>query len=293
MEDLTDVYNDLIMEHSMNSYNKKKLENADYSEIGHNPNCGDEITLELKLNGDKIEDMAFSGHGCAISQASTSIMIDTLRGKTIEEAKEIIKTFIEPPIDNNNYLLIDEQSKEAALVDCSAVDSKINDALSEAGAELKYILLTHGHFDHIGAVDDLVNKYQCSVYLHERDYNCFYDDDINLSNYSKPLNMQAKITLVKDFIECAGFKIQFLNLPGHTHGSCFVIFQDHHIIFSGDVIFKGAVGRYDFPNSSLEETIASIEKIKGISGNYLIYPGHGPSTTLDDEKRNNPYLNRV
>ena len=95
MEDLTDVYNDLIMEHSMNSYNKKKLEGADYSEMGHNPNCGDEITLELKLNGNKIEDMAFTGHGCAISQASTSIMIDTLRGKTIEEAKEIIKTFIE------------------------------------------------------------------------------------------------------------------------------------------------------------------------------------------------------
>ena len=95
MEDLTDVYNDLIMEHSMNSYNKKKLEKADYSEIGHNPNCGDEITLELKLNENKIEDMAFTGHGCAISQASTSIMIDTLRGKTIEEAKEIIKTFIE------------------------------------------------------------------------------------------------------------------------------------------------------------------------------------------------------
>lgn len=95
MEDLTDVYNELIMEHSMNSYNKKKLEKADYSERGHNPNCGDEITLELKLNGDIIEDMAFTGHGCAISQASTSIMIDTLKGKTINEAKEIIKTFIE------------------------------------------------------------------------------------------------------------------------------------------------------------------------------------------------------
>ena len=64
------------------------------SEIGHNPNCGDEITLELKLNDNIIEDMAFSGHGCAISQASTSIMIDTLKGKTIEEAKEIIATFI-------------------------------------------------------------------------------------------------------------------------------------------------------------------------------------------------------
>ena len=95
MEDLSDVYNELIMENSMNSYNKKKLENADFCEIGHNPNCGDEITLQLKIDGDKIQDMAFSGHGCAISQASTSIMIDTLKGKTIEEAKEIIKTFIE------------------------------------------------------------------------------------------------------------------------------------------------------------------------------------------------------
>ena len=95
MDELTDIYNELIMEHSMNSYNKKKLENADYCEVGHNPNCGAEIALQFILNGDKIEDMAFSGHGCAISQSSTSIMIDTLKGKTIEEAKEIIKTFIE------------------------------------------------------------------------------------------------------------------------------------------------------------------------------------------------------
>lgn len=95
MDDLTDVYNELIMEHSMNSYNKKKLSCADFCEIGHNPNCGDEIELEIKMNGDIIEDMAFSGHGCAISQASTSIMIDTLKGKTVDEAKDIIKTFIE------------------------------------------------------------------------------------------------------------------------------------------------------------------------------------------------------
>ena len=95
MEDLTDIYNDLIMEHSMNSYNKKKLENATCSQMGHNPNCGDEIEIQIKLNGNVIEDMAFTGHGCAISQASTSIMIDTLKGKTIEEAKEIIATFID------------------------------------------------------------------------------------------------------------------------------------------------------------------------------------------------------
>jgi nitrogen fixation NifU-like protein len=94
MDELTDVYNDLIMEHSMNSYNKKELKDATYSELGHNPNCGDEINLQIKLNGDIIEDMAFTGHGCAISQASTSVMIDVLKGKTVTEAKEIIETFI-------------------------------------------------------------------------------------------------------------------------------------------------------------------------------------------------------
>lgn len=92
---MEDIYNDLIMEHSMNSYNKKELEEATYSEMGHNPSCGDEIKLEIKLNDGKIQDMAFTGHGCAISQASTSIMIDTLKEKTVDEAKEIIQTFIE------------------------------------------------------------------------------------------------------------------------------------------------------------------------------------------------------
>ena len=95
MDNLDDIYNEIIMEHSMNSANKKKLDKADFCELGHNPSCGDEISLEVKLNGNIIENMAFSGHGCAISQASTSIMIDTLKGKTVEEAKEIIKIFID------------------------------------------------------------------------------------------------------------------------------------------------------------------------------------------------------
>lgn len=93
-EDLNQIYNELIMEHSMNSYNKRKLGNPDSTKLGHNPNCGDEISLELKLNVDIIEDIGFLGHGCAISQSSTSIMIDTLKGKTIKQAKEIIETFI-------------------------------------------------------------------------------------------------------------------------------------------------------------------------------------------------------
>jgi len=94
MSEIDEMYNDLIMEHSMNSYNKKKLDHCDLCSKGHNPNCGDEIEIELILDGNVIKDMAFTGHGCAISQASTSIMIDTLKDKTIEQAKEIIKDFI-------------------------------------------------------------------------------------------------------------------------------------------------------------------------------------------------------
>ncbi len=91
-----DIYNELIMEHAFSTRNKKELEHYDACSLGHNPNCGDEITLELKLSEDKqiIEDLAFTGHGCAISQASTSIMIDVLKGKTVSEAKKIIEVFL-------------------------------------------------------------------------------------------------------------------------------------------------------------------------------------------------------
>ena len=92
---MDEVYEEIIMEHGMNSYNKKELKEYDFSEKGHNPNCGDDITIQVKLNGNIIEDMAFTGYGCAISQSSTSVMIDVLKGKNIKEAKKIIETFIQ------------------------------------------------------------------------------------------------------------------------------------------------------------------------------------------------------
>ena len=143
MDNLNDVYNEIIIEHSMNSYNKKTLKNADDSSIGHNPNCGDEITLELKLNGNIIEDMAFSGHGCAISQASTSIMIDTLKGKNIQEAKDIINIFI-------NMIKREEQDEETL--------KKLEDAIcfknvANMPARVKCALLAWH------TIDDILNKY--------------------------------------------------------------------------------------------------------------------------------------
>ena len=94
MDDLDSIYTDVIMEHSTATYNKHKLQDATNSEHGHNPSCGDDITLEIKKDGDIITDLAFTGHGFAISQASTSIMIDLLKGKTVEQATKLISIFI-------------------------------------------------------------------------------------------------------------------------------------------------------------------------------------------------------
>ena len=94
MEDLDSIYTDIIMEHSIATYNKRSLTDPTEKEHGHNPSCGDDITLEVKMNGDVIEDLSFTGHGCAISQASTSIMIDLLKGRKKQEAIELIEIFL-------------------------------------------------------------------------------------------------------------------------------------------------------------------------------------------------------
>lgn len=94
MEDLNSIYTDIVMEHSTATYNKHKIEGATDNEHGHNPSCGDDITLEIVMDGDIIKDLAFTGHGCAISQASTSIMIDLFKGKTKQEALKMIDIFL-------------------------------------------------------------------------------------------------------------------------------------------------------------------------------------------------------
>jgi len=139
-----EIYNELIMEHAMNSINKKELKKFDKCELGHNPNCGDEIKIEIKLSNDKniIEDMAFSGHGCAISQASASIMIDTLKGKTVLEAKKIIEIYFKmirrEDISNDEQSLLNEAlafkniSNMPARVKCAMLSWRtLNDILND------------------------------------------------------------------------------------------------------------------------------------------------------------------
>ena len=114
-----------------------------------------------------------------------------------------------------------------------------------------------------------------------------YNDQLNLSNYYGELKIKSKVTAVDKDIDIGDFHFEFLHLPGHTIGSCFIILKNYHVIFSGDVLFKNGIGRFDFPTSSSTDTRNSIKEIKD---DYEIYPGHGELTTLIQEKLNNPYL---
>lgn len=146
MNGIDDIYTDLIMDHSMNSCNKRCLSCATCSALGHNPNCGDEIKLEFELDGNVIKDMSFTGHGCAISQSSTSIMIDTLRGKTIDEAKKIIEIFIKM-IDRKE---VSDEEKEM-LGDSIAFEN-----ISNMPARVKCALLAWH------TTEDILNNQSCT-----------------------------------------------------------------------------------------------------------------------------------
>lgn len=201
-----------------------------------------------------------------------------------------IKKFVLGMMQTNCYLI--EDGNNSMLVDPGDDYEVIINYLNTNNLRIAAILLTHGHFDHIGAVEDLVEVYNCPVYLHKNDISTFYDDSLNLSNYYTPLKIITKVNEVEDSIFINDYSIKFVNLPGHTPGSCFIIFDDYNIIFSGDVLFKGSIGRYDFPNSSVKQTQDTIARIKNIDIDYMIYPGHGDSTSLFFEKNNNIYLSR-
>lgn len=188
----------------------------------------------------------------------------------------------------NCYII--ENGNHSIVVDPGAEGQKIIQYLESKELKVSNVLLTHGHFDHIGAIDLLKQKYHCHIYIHESDHDMVYNDQINLSAYYQPLMISTDVHRVKDHLNIDDFNITFMNLPGHTKGSCFIIFDDYNVAFSGDVLFKNSIGRYDFPTSSLEDTKSTLKKIYQMDTDYRIYPGHGEDTTLFTEKRNNPFF---
>ena len=201
----------------------------------------------------------------------------------------IIKTFVEPPIDNNNYLIIDETSKEAALIDCSSIDENITKTLQEHNAKLKYILLTHGHFDHIAGIR---NNPNVEVVMHKNDLDILKKVNMYMPMFGMPNMTIPQINIFTedgDVINLGDLKIKVIHTPGHTQGGVCYLVENN--LFSGDTIFREAVGRCDLEGGNFNQLVTSIgTKIFTLPNEIIIHPGHGRSTTVAWEKENNKFL---
>jgi len=165
--------------------------------------------------------------------------------------------------------------------------------IDESGCSLKGILLTHGHFDHIMAADAVRDKYDVKVYASCDEKNTLEQPHINLGEaYGLKLSVKADVWHKDgEILKLAGFDIEALHTPGHTEGgSCYYI-REIGVLFSGDTLFCGSVGRTDFPGGSMSEIVRSIkEKVMVLPDDTKVYPGHGEGTSVGYERVNNPFL---
>ena len=200
----------------------------------------------------------------------------------------MLRTFVVGPFGTNCYLLADERTREACVIDPGASPKPVKDELRKNGLELKFIINTHGHGDHIGANA----SFDCPVYIHKLDEEFLTDCEKNLSaQFLFPVRSQKAAGLLKDGekVRLGGLELEVLHAPGHTPGSISIKLDG--IVFTGDALFSGSVGRTDFPYSDERLLIRSIkDKLLVLGDETVIYPGHGPSSTIGEEKRTNPFL---
>ncbi len=189
------------------------------------------------------------------------------------------------------------QEKESDRIPVIVVDpadqgERIYEALCEKGFSVKAILLTHGHFDHIWGVNALRRLSGAPVYAWEGERALLEDAQRNVSaQVGRAETVQADY-YVKDgsVLDLEGFAIQVIATPGHTEGSCCYYLEEEGVLFSGDTLFEGSVGRTDLPTGSMSSLVRSIkEKLLVLPGQVEVFSGHGGPTTIGDEKEYNPY----
>ncbi len=198
-----------------------------------------------------------------------------------------VKTFCLGPLATNAYLVIDRQTKTAVIVDAPQGAGEVKNEIDRQGLKLLYVLLTHGHADHIAGL----LEFDARFYIHRYDEPFLADPSRNLSSFFQPVSVISQASLIKDrqVVFFAGHEFEVIHTPGHSPGS--VCFKIDNYLFSGDTLFFDSVGRTDLPGASQEDLFISIkEKLLPLGRQIVVLPGHGGATTLGREIKRNPFL---
>ncbi|MBE5905514.1 MAG: MBL fold metallo-hydrolase [Lachnospiraceae bacterium] len=191
-------------------------------------------------------------------------------------------------IQENCYVVVNTATKEALIVDPGDWAEQISALLIEEEVTPVAILLTHGHFDHIGAVQSLREEYHIPVYADEKEEAVLSNTRLSMASFTLSAD-----TYLQDGQELvlAGFAIKVIETPGHTPGGCCYYFPDHKVLFSGDTLFLESVGRTDFPGGSMSALIRAIkDKIFCLPDDVVVYPGHMEETSIGHEKQYNVFV---
>lgn len=191
----------------------------------------------------------------------------------------------------NCYIVGDENTQKCIVIDPGGDFEKINEILLENEFQLEYVVLTHGHGDHIGATKRLLTEYDCKLVAHFLEKDILNDPKLNLSNQigNEEIVLEADLYVHdNDKIELGDLNIQIIHTPGHTKGSITLIINDN--LFTGDTLFSGSIGRTDLYSGDFSQMKKSLNKLKSLDDEFVVFPGHGPASRLGIEKVTNPYL---
>ncbi len=195
-----------------------------------------------------------------------------------------------------NCYIVWQENQEALIIDPGAEPEQVNQFLNNKGLTPQAILLTHAHLDHIGAVGDLRMQWGIPVYVHELEADWLLDPEKNGSAHFpgfEPIRLkQAERYFAKEEeIKISSFVFSLLETPGHSPGGVSFYFQDQQVVFSGDCLFNGSIGRTDLYGGNLDELMATLEqKLLTLPGETVVCSGHGFDTTIQHEKETNPFL---